>query len=322
MSVVMFAVAVVSSAAAAQPLPYAGTALEIHEVDGVDLDDLLARAAASARRYVEAIQDLTTEETTTILTYDNAGRVTGRRVFVSQFMIHRFTHGDGGMEYRQVLSVDGREAGDRELRVQALATELANASSESEERELIDRESGKFGLAPRGLDASLTGSNLQNSFDDWESLDAAIAGRETIDGMDFILVDYRLIRPIRISFGLIGGLIARFADIPKVDRAQLRGRLWLEASSGDLWREEGGYFLEGLPGISEDQMVTEYEFQYARSSFGIFTPERFEVAPEVTIRPSTKGQGSFTTTERRILEFAPFERFGADVQLFLEEPVQ
>ena len=189
MSLVLFILATVGPAAAAQTLPDAGTVPERQEVDGVDLDDLLARAATSARRYAEVIQDLTTEETTTILTYDNAGRVTGRRVFVSQLMVHRFTHGDGGMEYRHVLSVDGREAGDRELRVQALAMELANASSESEERELIDRESRKFGMALRDLDASLTGSNLQNSFGDWESLDAAIAGRETIDGLDFILVD-------------------------------------------------------------------------------------------------------------------------------------
>ncbi len=176
MSVVLFAVAVVCSSAAAHPLPGAATALERQEVDGVDLDDLLARAATSARRYAEVIQDLTTEETTTILTYDNAGRVTGRRVFVSQFMIHRFTHGDGGMEYRHVLSVDGRQAGDRELRVQALARELANASSESEERELIDRESRKFGLAPGNVRGMLS-SSAEGILSDREGFDLAIAGR-------------------------------------------------------------------------------------------------------------------------------------------------
>ena len=82
MSLVLFILATVGPAAAAQTLPDAGTVPERQEVDGVDLDDLLARAATSARRYAEVIQDLTTEETTTILTYDNAGRVTGRRVFV------------------------------------------------------------------------------------------------------------------------------------------------------------------------------------------------------------------------------------------------
>ena len=321
MSLVLFTVAAVCSAAAAQPLPDAGTVPERQEVDGVDLDDLLARAAASARRYAEVIQDLTTEETTTILTYDNAGRVTGGRAFVSQLMIHRFTHSPEGMEYRYVLSVDGREAGDRELRVQALARELANASSASEEAELIDRESRKFDLATADVSVMLS-STAQSIFGDRESLDAAIAGRETIDGMDFILVDYRLIRPIRVSFGLIGGLIARFAGIPKPDRVQLRGRLWLEASSGDLWREEGGFFLEGLPGISEDQVFSEYEFQYARSRFGIFTPERFEFSTSTLIRLPRQGPGDYSPIERRILEFTPFERFDADVQLFLEEPVQ
>ncbi len=92
MSVVLFAVAIVCAAAAAEPRPGALTALELQEVDGVDLDELLALADASARRYAEVIEDLTTEETTTILTYDDEGRVTERRVFVSQLMVHRSTH--------------------------------------------------------------------------------------------------------------------------------------------------------------------------------------------------------------------------------------
>ncbi len=321
MSVVLFAVAVVCSAAAAQALPDAGTAIERQEIDGVDLDDLLARAATSARRYAEMIQDLTTEETTTILTYDDEGRVTERRVFVSQLMVHRFSHGPGELEYRHVLSVDGREAGDREMRLQALARKLANASSASEERELIERESRIFGLVSKSLGASLTGSSLQNSFGDRESLDAAIAGRETIDGMDFILVDYRLIRPIRFSRrGFISGLISPFIDFPDLDRIHMRGRLWLEASSGELWRDEGGYFAEGRPGFSEDPQLVQFEYQYAPSSYGIFTPERFEFTPRYRIRPLL--QGDFSPIERRIQQFSPFEPFDADVQFSLEEPVQ
>ena len=319
-SVVLFAVAAVCSAAAAQTLPDAGTVPELQEVDGVDLDDLLARAATSARRYAEVIQDLTTEETTTILTYDDEGRVTERRVFASQLMVHRFTHSPGEMEYRHVLSVDGREAGDREMRLQALARKLANASSASEERELIERESRIFGLTPGNVRGMLS-SSAQGISDDREGFDLAIAGRETIDGMDFILVDYRLIRPIRFSRrGFISGLISPFIDFPDLDRIHMRGRLWLEASSGELWRDEGGYFAEGRPGFSEDPQLVQFEYQYAPSSYGIFTPERFEFTPSFRIRSAR--EGDFSPIERSIQEFAPFERFDADVQLFLEEPIQ
>ena len=99
MSLVLFVLATVCSAAAAQTLPDAGTAIERQEVDSVDLDDLLERAAASAGLYGQAFQDLTTDETYTILTYDDEDRVTERRVFVSQLMVHRLTHSPGGMEY-------------------------------------------------------------------------------------------------------------------------------------------------------------------------------------------------------------------------------
>ena len=46
MSVALFAVAIVCAAAAAEPRPGAVTALEFQEVDGVDLDELLALARA------------------------------------------------------------------------------------------------------------------------------------------------------------------------------------------------------------------------------------------------------------------------------------
>ena len=304
MSVVLFAVAVVCSAAAAQPLP--GVALELQEVDSVDLDDLLVQAATSARRYRQAFQDLTTDETYTILTYDDEDRLTERRVFVNQLMVHRLTHSPGGTEYRHILSVDGREAGDREERVQALARELANASSASEERELIDRESRRFGLAPRIRNVTLVTERFFE-YSDREAFDTMVAGRETIDGLDFILVDYRQIRDIpRFRFD-----VRALSETAKV---YARGRLWLEASTANLWREEAGLFVEGLPGFSEDPAFSQFEFQYTRSNYGIFTPERFEVTQ---YQPR-----EFFMSEHITQEFSPFERFGADVQLFLEEPIQ
>ncbi len=303
MFVVLFAVAVVCSAAAAQPLPGAGTALERQEVDGVDLDDLLARAATSARRYLEVIQDLTTEETYTILTYDDEDRVTGRRVFVSQLMVHRLTHSPGEIEYRHVLSVDGREAGDRELRVQALARELANASSESEERELIARESRRFGLAPRIRHVTLVTERFFK-YSDREAFDTMVAGRETIDGLDFIVVDYKQIRDIpRFRFDV--------RELSETAKGYVRGHLWLEASTGNLWREEAGLFVEDLAGFSEDPAFSQFEFQYTRSNYGIFTPERFEITQ---YQPR-----EFFLSEHITQQFAPFERFD---EFFLEEPVQ
>ncbi len=239
MAVVLFAVAIVCAAAAAEPRPGAGAALELQEVDVVALDQLLALADASARRYAEVIQDLTTEETTTVLTYDDEGRLTERRVFVSQLMVHRFIHNSpspGGMEYRHVLSVDGREAGDREMRVQDLARELANASFALEEMELIFRESRKFGLEPGNAGGMVAHSIVENVYRNREGFDLAVAGRETIDGMDFILVDFRQIRAIPFR----RGLIARFAGVPDTAEIHARGRLWLEASTGDLWREKWG----------------------------------------------------------------------------------
>ena len=307
MPIVLFGLALLYSASGTNALAGAGTAVERQRVDAVDLDDLLARAESSARRYEEAIQDLTTEETYTILTYDDEGRVTQRRDFVSQFMVHRFTHGSSRMEYRHVLSVDGREAGDLELRVRNLTTALANASSESEERELIELESRKFGLVPVNRGFAMTTRRIFNQDD--ESFTATIAGRETVDGLDVILVEY-----MQISDSPRFRFSPRFCS----PRCYVRGRLWLEASTGNVWREEGGWFVEGSSESSEDTAFIRYAFQHARSNYGVFTPERFEFIS----RFDTNRQSDFRPLERIIREFAPFERFGADVQFFFDDPVR
>ncbi len=309
MSLVLFVLVVTLSAFAAEPRPNLVTALELQRIDAVDLDDLLARAGASARRYAEAVQNLTTEETYTILTYDDEGRVTQRRVFVSQLMVHGSTRSSATMEYRHVLSVDGREAGDLELRVQNLTRALANASSESEEQELIELESRKFGLNPRNRGATFTTQRYFLSDD--EDFTAVIAGRETIDGLDLILVDYRQIRDSpRFRFNL--------PFCSETTRCYVRGRLWLEASTGNLWRDEGDFIVEGLSAVSEDTEFYHYEFQHAPSSHGIFTPQRFDVTRSF----SFNRQRDFRSLERHTQEFAPFERFGTDVQFFVEDLVR
>ena len=190
--------------------------------------------------------------------------------------------------------------------MQALARELANASSASEERALIDRESRRFGLAPQIRKVTL-GTERLFKYSDREAFDTMVAGRETIDGLDFILVDYRLIRDIpRFRFDV--------RELSETAKAYVRGRLWLEASTGNLWREETGLFVEGLPGFSEDPAFSQFEFQYTRSNYGIFTPERFEITQ---YQPR-----EFFLSEHITQQFSPFERFDADVQLFLEEPIQ
>ncbi len=64
----------------------------------------------------------------------------------------------------------------------------------------------------------------------------------------------------------------------------------------------------------------QWDYQYARSSYGIFTPERFEIAAPRRVRPLLRGD--FSPTERTIQEFAQYKRFDTDVQFFVEEPAR
>ena len=52
-----------------------------------------------------------------------------------------------------------------------------------------------------------------------------------------------------------------------------RGRLWLDAETAQIWREEREVTLKN-PSWPKSLILLRYEFDYVASSFGILTPHR------------------------------------------------
>jgi hypothetical protein len=249
------------------------------------LDELIRLAELRTREYREKFKDLSAEEVQEIEEYDADGKVKRRRRIVSDLVIYQSQLDSSKMsEYRNVRSVDGVEVAKRDQRLVSLFSRLEKADSVKKELERINRESARYDLNFRSNgftlnEGMLLTENLRPAFK------FTFAGREQINGRNVIVVHYQQTAPHpEIAFKL--------SSLPsqlKGAETRNRGRLWLDAETAQLWREEQELTIVH-PSLRQPLVLTRFELEYANSKFGILTPQR------IVFRVFTHGQGAVDKT--------------------------
>jgi hypothetical protein len=206
-------------------------------------------------------------------------------------------------EYRNVRSVDGRTVSKREERLVNLFGRLAKADSVKKELDRINRESRRY-----DLDYSIYGFTLNEGLLLSENLRPSFqftaTGREHINGRDVIVLQYQ-----QVAHN--SNLAFKLTSLPnelKGSETRYRGRLWLDAETAQLWREEREVTLQH-PSLSRPLLLMRFEFEYTSSSFGILTPHR------IVFSTYNKGRtGSDKVPELRLggkvtFKYSGFRRF-------------
>ncbi|MFY9620812.1 MAG: hypothetical protein WAM70_16640 [Pyrinomonadaceae bacterium] len=233
------------------------------------MNELIRLAELKTREYREKFKDLSAEEEQEIVEYDIAGVVIRRRRIVSDLIIYQSQLDTSKMsEYRNVRSVDGVAVTKRDERLVDLFGQLAKADAVKKELERINRESARYDLRFRSNgftlnEGMLLAENLRSAFK------FTAAGREQINGRDVIVVQYQQIAPSL-------GISYKLNSLPKQLKGaetRYRGRLWLDAETAQLWREEQENTIEH-PSLRQPLVFARFELEYANSKFGILTPQR------------------------------------------------
>jgi hypothetical protein len=170
-----------------------------------------------------------------------------------------------------VRSVDGVPLAKREERLVNLFGRLAKADSVKKELDRISRESRRY-----DLQASLYNQTLDQGLPLAEDVRGSFrftpAGRERVNGRDVVVLQYQQAAqsphlPFKMSLP------------PALKGAEplFRGRLWVDAETAQLWREEREWTLR-LPSLGRPLIFMRFEFDYAGSRFGILTPQRIVVS--------------------------------------------
>ncbi|HVF57537.1 MAG TPA: hypothetical protein VM934_15385 [Pyrinomonadaceae bacterium] len=271
------------------------------------LEELLKRAPERIKEYLDAFANLTAEEVKTIEIYDREGRQERLRRIVSDFVVYQSQLDGGGMaEYRNVREVDGRSIADRDKRLLKIFERAPKAGSVTRELERIDREGSRYDVGYVFTGMTLNqGTPLHDNLRDAFSFEAA--GEETVDGRPLLIVRYEQVKPhpqIKFNLSLPSKL--------KPSEPTLRGRLWLDPATAQLWQEERELVVK-FDAEATPRPFMLMEFQYR--------PGRFPVPLPRVVRITTYNHLSLDKNKRVALmpggrvtfTYGPFTKFDVSV---------
>jgi hypothetical protein len=283
--------------------PQATVAASAVVQDGVDVDQLVTRFLATAEEYEKTFRNLVAEETKIIEVYQASGKVEKRRHIVSDLLVYHASRdgSDATVEYRDVRSVDGKAVERRGERALRLLMSAPKTDSLKKELEAINRETRRyeFNFHLKGFTIS-QGGGLKRSRGAFR---VQWVGREQVAGHDVVVLDYWQTAPIPGS--------ASSLPVPKEfgkPSFLSRGRIWLDAQTGQLWRDVWELVVRH-PATPDPLAMTHRESTYKPSDFGILVPERVVFDWLLRFSHPKDGRPSFALSERTTFTYGSFKRF-------------
>ena len=262
-----------------------------------DLPAILKGAAEKRLGYIDEFKNLLSQETKSFEIYDRKGEVKKRRSVVSTFIVYQLAKKENAVtEFRNVISVDGKNVGDSDKRAQDFFEEVAKADTSNKELEKIDKEGSRFDeeISVNGLtlyQAAVIAEHFRPYFE------FTLEETEMMAGRQVYRVAYRQTRdspyvsldPKRPA---TDGKLTLVYDLdlgsPRSTVGRLNGTFWIDTDSLRVRKEK-----RVLTVRSEDMPAAvpalETVLEYQDSSFEILTPSRLSFTQYIVAR---KGQES------------------------------
>jgi hypothetical protein len=245
-------------------------------------NDLLDRAADNARRYTNAMRNLTADETRETEIYDRNGKVQKRRKMRANLVVQQ-SDASTLAELLRVFEVDGK----------------AVKEAESSKYELEEMRMHGMSLNQAW---PLENAAFRQTAVFKQDRTERIADRQTV------VVRYEY--PSKIPEA--GRSADRF-DGFMPSRVFTRGRIWIDAETAEIWRYETETMVEEAT-LSEPAVWDRMEFYYAPSSFGIPTPQKIVWTTFATVSRE-RSKLRLSVKGKLTAEYGPFRRFATEAKI-------
>jgi hypothetical protein len=287
------------------------------QLDRAGLNEFLVLAARRVSEYKTKFIDITADEDQKVEEFDLAGKLKRQRRISSKLIIYQ-SQLDPTItaEYRYIHAVDGVPVTKREERLVKFYDRLAKVDSLKKELDRVNRESSRYDRVysasghtiHQGLPVSEKARSLFQFTD---------AGREKINGRDVIVVQYQQVTPEPdLEFKL-----SSLPPVLKGAQQRYRGRLWLDAETAQIWREERDLVLH-KPSWPQAYTFIRWELEYVNSEFGILTPKRIVVTTNNNGRTLPGDVPLLLLGGRATFEYSGFHRFEVTPDAKLESPAK
>jgi hypothetical protein len=271
--------------------------------NSAEVEELTRRARLNVGEYKAKFKDLTADEEQKVEEYDDEGKLKRQRRIVSELLIYQSQLDTSlAAEYRNVREVDGVAVAKREEKLVNLFKRLAKADSVKKELDRISRESRRYDDRYSMYGLTLHQGELLSE-KVGAAVQFAIAGRERVNGREVIVLQYQQVaQSPQLSFEL---------SLPRALKGAeplYRGRLWLDAETAQIWREEREVTLRHSSS-NHPLVLWRFEFEYVGSSFGILTPRRIVWSAYGRGRTGADNQPELLLTGKVTFEYSSFRRF-------------
>ena len=270
--------------------------------NGIDVDQFVTRLLATSEEYKKTFRNLVAEETKIIEVYQASGKVEKRRQIVSDLLVYHSSRdgSDATVEYRDVRSVNGKAVERRGERALKLLMNASKADSLKKELDAITRETRRYEFNTHlvGFTIAQGGEALRQSRGAFR---VQWAGREQIAGHDVVVLDYEQTAPDP-------DLSVRLPKEFGKPSARSRGRFWLDAETGQLWRDVWEMIVRH-PATPDPLVIAHRESTYKPSDFGILVPERIVFDWLRRFSHPKNGRPSLALSERTTFTYGSFKRF-------------
>ena len=286
-----------------------------------ELDNLLERAERSIINYSETFKNLSAEELKTFEDYDKNGEIKETRRIESTFIVYQSAKGGKVNEFRNVLEFNGKTVARQTEEIEKLFEKLARADSVADEWKKIRSEGMRFDGRSSAWGMTLWQEspfgNLKPFFE------FAAVGRERIEGRDVFVVEYRQTKPtLLLKFNPTADdwkkeprgreYHAEIGSNFRPFNARQNGKIWLDAETAQIWRNETKIFLEPAQ-ISKPVLAVELIYEYQSSEFKILVPKKFVISFN-RISGSNDKNLSVLRERKMTFDYSKFSEFRAETK--------
>lgn len=283
------------------------------------LDQILAEAAKQTAVYREEFKNLLADERKTFERYNKDGELRATNVVESNLLIYQSPKNQNvASELRNVTKVDGKLIPDSQKRSDEFFGELEKTRTLESELEKIQREGSRYDKT-----LEITGFTLTEGLVLAENLrplfEFQLNGRENYNGREVYSISFRQTRPspyISINGrGASGGnasLNLDNFDLPgalKKSDVLLRGKLLIDASNFQLWREEREVTVQSAAPV----VVLETTFDYQPSEYGILVPKQIAWTAYSVKRNSGENRFYSVKESRVVFDYSRFRKSNVEV---------
>lgn len=324
--IVCFAVLIVSTAVSTfaqtpSPMP---SAIPQAAPEPVNLETILTEAEKQIAVYQETFKDLLATETKTFEEYDKNGDLDEETVVESNFLVYQSAKdASRAVELRNVLKVDGKLIPDSQARADRFLGELQKSKTLEKELEKIQDEGLRYDKTLRIVGYTLfegivLASNLRPAFD------FKLVSTENLDGREVFVVSYQQVKKspfitIDEKESKESGIKADFdVNLPgalKKNDKFLRGKLWLDAQTFQIRREERQVIVQSN---NAPLVALETTFEYAPSEFGILVPKKI-IFTDNRLRKVNKDNFNAVKDAKVTFDYSKFKKTNVEVQI-IDEP--